>query len=54
MVAWMASGMVTIGHGSNQWAGGENKSVFGSAYHLSNATVIVDGKIVVRNGLLKN
>ncbi|MFC1550753.1 aminopeptidase [Candidatus Neomarinimicrobiota bacterium] len=53
MVAWMVSGFVTVGHGSNTWAGGDNKSTYGSAYYLSNATVKVDGKTIVKNGILK-
>ncbi len=55
MVAWMTSGMITVGHGNNTWAGGENNSNYGSgAYYLTGATLKVDGKTIVKNGVLKN
>ena len=53
MVAWMASGMITIGHGNNTWAGGENDSAYGSSYHISGTTLKVDDKIIVKDGVLK-
>jgi hypothetical protein len=53
MVAWMAAGMITIGHGNNAWAGGESTSGYGSSYHLPKATLSVDGKVIVDRGALK-
>lgn len=53
MVAWMASGMITVGIGNNTWAGGENNSTYGSTYYLTGTTLKVDGKTVVKNGVLK-
>jgi len=54
MVTWMASGMITIGHGNNSWAGGENTSAFGSAYFLTKTTLIVDDNVIVEKGILKH
>jgi leucyl aminopeptidase (aminopeptidase T) len=53
MVAWMPAGMVTVGIGDNTWAGGENNSPFEFYNHLSGATVTVNGKVIVENGVLK-
>lgn len=54
LVAWMPSGMVTIGIGGNVWAGGENKNAFSMASFLPGTTLKVDGKVLVENGVLKN
>jgi leucyl aminopeptidase (aminopeptidase T) len=53
MVAWMPAGMVTVGIGENVWAGGENNSGYGLSLFLTHATVTVDGKAIVENGVLK-
>ncbi|MFQ5805279.1 MAG: aminopeptidase [Phycisphaerae bacterium] len=53
MVAWMASGMITVGIGPNTWAGGENTSEFALFTHLPGSTLTVDKKILVENGVLK-
>jgi leucyl aminopeptidase (aminopeptidase T) len=53
MVAWMASGMITVGIGTNTWAGGENTCNFALFTHLPNATLTVDEKILVENGVLR-
>ena len=53
LVAWMPAGMVTVGIGNNQWAGGENKNAFSLPTFLPGSTVKVDGKVVVENGTLK-
>ena len=53
MLAWMASGMITVGTGNNTWAGGENNSTYASTYHLTGTTLKVDGKIIVKKGVLK-
>jgi leucyl aminopeptidase (aminopeptidase T) len=49
----IASGAVTIGIGGNEDAGGKNKSGFFFADTLTGATVEVDGKEVVRAGVLR-
>jgi len=53
MGAYMIAGLITVGHGNNTWTGGENNSTFGTAYFLTGATLKVDGKVVVKNGVLK-
>jgi len=53
MVGWMPAGMVTIGLGNNNWAGGGNSANFALEAHLPGSTLKVDGKIVVENGSLK-
>jgi leucyl aminopeptidase (aminopeptidase T) len=52
MTAWMASGMVTIGFGGNEWAGGDNTCPFGVIGFLPNSTFKVDGTPVVDDGVL--
>lgn len=47
-----AAGMVEISFGDNQLLGGENKTTGGFSFSISNATVIVDGEVVVRDGTL--
>ena len=53
MVAWMASGMISVGIGDNTWAGGENTCGFGFYVHLPGSTLAVDGKTLVDQGILK-
>ncbi|MDQ4122274.1 MAG: aminopeptidase [Acidobacteriota bacterium] len=50
---WISAGMVTLGTGNNQWAGGSNKATGAVGGHLPGATVKVDGKVIVENGVLK-
>lgn len=50
---WVSAGMVSIGTGNNTWAGGTNQIGFGTEGHLAGATVKVDGKTLVENGVLK-
>ena len=50
---WMGAGMVTIGFGGNEWAGGTNKEPCGLTYQLAGANVTLDGKPVIENGALK-
>jgi hypothetical protein len=50
---WVSAGMVSVGTGNNIWAGGTNNAVGGVDGHLAGATVKVDGKTVVENGVLK-
>jgi len=47
-----AAGMVYIGTGSNALYGGQNQSPGGYSFPIANATVEVDGKVLVRNGQL--
>jgi len=50
---WIQSGMVTVGTGSNTWAGGDNKISYGLTNYLPGSTVTLDGKTIVENGVLK-
>lgn len=50
---WVQSGMVTVGIGNNTWAGGDNKVSYGLDMFLPGSTVMLDGKTVVENGVLK-
>jgi leucyl aminopeptidase (aminopeptidase T) len=52
MTAWMASGMVTIGVGGNEWAGGDNNCPFALAGFLPGSSLSIDDKPVVENGTL--
>jgi hypothetical protein len=51
-VAFPTGGVVTVGMGGDLWAGGTNKSTFGLAAGLRDATLTVDGKAVVTAGEL--
>jgi len=51
--AWSRAGMVTVGVGNNTWAGGDNQVPFGMAPFLPNATVTVDGKVLIQDGKLQ-
>jgi len=50
---WISAGVVTVGSGNNTWANGSNNTAGGIQGHLTGATVKIDGKIVVENGVLK-
>lgn len=52
-VVWMAAGAVTLSFGDNQGAGGSNVSDFGMSGAIVGATVSVDGRAIVENGVLK-
>jgi leucyl aminopeptidase (aminopeptidase T) len=52
MMAWMSAGMVTVGFGSNVWAGGHNNVPYGTNTHLPGSTLSVDGQVVVDGGVL--
>jgi hypothetical protein len=45
--------MVSVGTGNNIWAGGTSNAVGGIDGHLAGATVKIDGKTIVENGVLK-
>ena len=44
--------MVELSFGDNQLLGGENKTTGGFSFPVTNATVTVDGEVVVRAGAL--
>jgi len=48
----MPAGMVTLGIGGNQWAGGDNAEPFQLALGLPGSTVKVDGAPLVKDGAL--
>lgn len=50
---WVSAGMVSVGTGGNTWAGGTNTATYGVGGHLAGATVKIDGKTIVENGVLK-
>ena len=50
---WVSAGMVSLGSGNNQWAGGTNDATGGVSGHLVGCTVKIDGKVIVENGTLK-
>lgn len=51
--SWVTSGMVTISHGNNEWAGGDNSCTFGNSYFLPGSTLKIDGKVLIENGVPK-
>jgi leucyl aminopeptidase (aminopeptidase T) len=50
---FVQSGMITIGLGNNEWAGGENTASFGLSVFLRTATLRIDDQFVVQDGALK-
>jgi aminopeptidase len=48
----IVEGAIQIGIGDNEYIGGKNTSTFGMAATLSNATLDVDGKTIIKNGRL--
>lgn len=52
-LVWMAAGAVTVAFGENQYVGGSNVSDFALAGAIGGATVSVDGRAIVENGVLK-
>jgi leucyl aminopeptidase (aminopeptidase T) len=50
---WVSAGMVSVGTGNNMWAGGTNNATGAAGGHLAGATVKVDGRTIVENGVLK-
>jgi aminopeptidase len=53
LAGFMMSGIITVGHGRNDWAQGDNASSFNVVYFLKGCTLKVDGKILIENGVLK-
>jgi aminopeptidase len=50
---WMPAGSVTVGTGTNTWAGGDNSVTYGATVFLPGSTVTLDGKPIVERGELK-
>jgi leucyl aminopeptidase (aminopeptidase T) len=50
---WVPAGTVTVGTGSNTWAGGDNSVSYGATIFLPGSTVTLDGKPIIENGTLK-
>lgn len=50
---WVPAGAVTVGTGSNLWAGGNNSVPYGINVFLPGSTVTLDGKPIVEGGALK-
>lgn len=50
---WVPAGTVTVGTGSNTWAGGDNAVSYGTTIFLPGSTVTLDGKPIVEKGVLK-
>jgi leucyl aminopeptidase (aminopeptidase T) len=46
----VAAGLVTLGIGANEWLGGANKTQGGFQFPVIGATVVADGKVLVRDG----
>jgi hypothetical protein len=51
--AWSRAGMVTVVVGNNTWAGGTNQVEFGMSPYLADATVAIDGKVLIQDGNLQ-
>jgi aminopeptidase len=49
---WSRAGAVTVVVGDNTWAGGDNRVNFGIAPEIRNATLEVDGTVLVKDGKL--
>jgi hypothetical protein len=47
-----AAGMVLVGVGGNELQGGQNKAPTSDSFPIADATVEVDGQVIVRNGQL--
>ncbi len=52
LVSWMGAGTISVGIGSNTWAGGDNEVPYGLYGHLLNGTFTIDGKKIVDKGRL--
>jgi leucyl aminopeptidase (aminopeptidase T) len=51
---WVQAGMVSVGTGSNTWAGGDNKALFDAGGHLTGCTVTLDGNTIIEKGEWKS
>jgi aminopeptidase len=50
---WVPAGTITVGAGSNTWAGGDNSVPWNVEIFLTGSTVTLDGKVIIENGQLK-
>jgi aminopeptidase len=50
--SWVTAGMVSIGIGNNSWIGGDNKSTFSLALHITGTTTTIDNTPIVERGHL--
>ncbi len=53
LLSYLPAGTTMIQIGGNGWAGGENNIFYNLQSFLSDATIKVDGKVLVENGVLK-
>ena len=53
LLSFIPAGAVTLMLGGDLWAGGTNAVTYGQSLFLPDATVTVDGKVVVEKGELK-
>ena len=53
LATWVPAGTVSIGFGTNLWAGGTNNTPWGTSMSLNGCTVTLDGKAIVEKGVLK-
>jgi leucyl aminopeptidase (aminopeptidase T) len=51
--SYVPAGAVTLLFGGDEWAGGSNTIAYGAALFLGDATLTVDGQVVVEKGQLK-
>lgn len=51
--SYVPAGAVTLLFGGDEWAGGSNTIAYGAALFLGDATITVDGQVVVEKGGLK-
>lgn len=50
---WVPAGSVTVGTGTNLWAGGDNSVAYGLVLFLPGSTVTLDAKPIIEGGTLK-
>ena len=50
---WVPAGSVTVGTGGNAGFGGDNTVPYGTTIFLPGSTVMLDGKAIIENGVLK-
>ncbi len=53
MVACMASGMISVNVGGNDWAGGDNSTPYAITSYIPGATMTLDGNVLVDKGTLQ-
>jgi len=53
LLSYLPAGMIMVALGGNQWAMGDNNIVWALQMFLPDATVKLDGKVLVEKGVLK-